>query len=70
MRSLVTDPLSWWPLGFAVGGLIGAALKRVERVRAARRAGESPLPGDHVDPVRAGGRRPAAAPIRAARRAG
>jgi len=27
------DPLSWWPLGFAIGGLVGIVLKHVERTR-------------------------------------
>jgi len=31
MRSLYTDPISWWPLGLVIGALIGAVLRRHDR---------------------------------------
>lgn len=33
-RSLITDPMSWWPLGIVIGGVIGAVANRYEKHRA------------------------------------
>jgi hypothetical protein len=35
MRSLITDPMSWWPLGIVIGGVLGTAVNRYEKRRAA-----------------------------------
>lgn len=35
MRSPMTDPMSWWPVGIVTGYIIGAAINRYERHRAA-----------------------------------
>lgn len=35
MRSLYTDPMSWWPLGLVIGGLLGAIAQWYEKRRAA-----------------------------------
>lgn len=41
MRSLISDPMSWWPLGFAIGGLIGVALRRHDQGVARQRRGRT-----------------------------
>jgi hypothetical protein len=38
MRSLITDPMSWWPVGIVIGCAIGAAVNGYEnRPRAGTR---------------------------------
>lgn len=34
MRSLITDPMSWWPACIVVGTVLGAAINRYEERRA------------------------------------
>ena len=34
MQSLITDPLSRWPLGVVIGSVLGAVVRRYEKRRA------------------------------------
>jgi hypothetical protein len=34
--SLLTDPMSWWPVGFVVGGLFGAGARWIAKRRVTR----------------------------------
>jgi hypothetical protein len=52
MSSLVSDPMSWWPLGVVIGGVIGAGLRRHDRRVAQLRKehGDSIIVGDQNAP--------------------